>query len=140
MDLISKPAEFVPEDNNGISMKECILSIDTDVAYILDEEGFKAEFGDDWSIVRSACVTWFISITGRNCNNLSEEDCIKYYNEITVVAWDRIARSEHLKNRTKEILSKVYKEDSEYLEMISKVLYGSAAKPENGGTLNLKDS
>ena len=46
MNLIPKPGSFLPEWNDlGGNMVIVLLSVGSDHAYILDDEGFKAKFG-----------------------------------------------------------------------------------------------
>jgi hypothetical protein len=86
MKIIKKPSTFIPENEDcPISKTLTSVNCDTNKAYILNDAGFKKQFGNYWEEIKNTCTKFCQEVGKRYPNGISEYDLDKYYYNIMCV-------------------------------------------------------
>ena len=126
MRLKPMSGNYIPK-NEFFPLSSSIASIGSKNAFILDDEGFQKEFGDDWLRIKKIVVRWCESILKRNNHLHSIDDLTKNYNEIDLLAW---ADTSNTGENLSPIIKKIFKEKQfkDHKTKLIKVLYGGTIK------------
>lgn len=137
MKVVQKHSSFVTKENKGtdvvpdIPMSKCICSVESKKAYILNDKGFRDQFGKDWKLVKIIVLAWLDSILDKGIVKLDYSLITKYDDPIHAAAWSDIVHKYKRPRVEKAIRLLFYNGDNEYEEhrsMLMCALFGGEGK------------
>jgi hypothetical protein len=120
---------YMPPKDEGM-LGSGLVVVGDDGIYLLDDAGFKEQFGDNWESAKVVCIKWANAIIARSNHLHTKEDYEKYYDEIRCLAMADV----DLPREQLEPVIKIICGPDQYKKMRDKylkVLYGgSLPQPE----------